>query len=77
MKFKGLAIIKLLDKLTQSVIMLEVKFMQNTDMLDMMNSSSETLILNPKDVLGILNLKIVRLLQNKAGSVTIKCKHIL
>ena len=47
-KISGLAIIKLLDKSTQNVIMLKVKFMQNTAMLDMTYSSSETLILNSK-----------------------------
>ena len=56
-KISGLAIIKLLDKLTQSIIMLKVKFMQNTTMLDMMNSSSETFILSPKEALGILDLR--------------------
>ena len=30
--------------------------MQNTAMLDMTNSSSETLILSPKEALGILDL---------------------
>ena len=40
--------IKLLDKSTQSTIMLKVKFMKNIVMLDMTNSSSETLILNTK-----------------------------
>ena len=39
----GLAIIKLLDKSTQSIIMLKVKFTQNVAMLDMMNSSSKLL----------------------------------
>ena len=43
-KISGLAIIKLLDKLTQSIIMLKVKFTLNIAMLDMTNSSSETLI---------------------------------
>ena len=37
--------------------MLKVKFTQNTAMLDMTNSSSETLILSPKEALGILNLR--------------------
>ena len=50
-------IIKLLDKSTQSIIMLKVKFMQNAAMLDMTNSSSETLILNPKETLGVLDLR--------------------
>ena len=52
-----LAIIKLLDKSTQIVIMLKVKFMQNTAMLDMINISSRIHILNPKDVLGLLDLR--------------------
>ena len=54
-EISGLAIIKLLDKSTQSVIMLKVKFMQNTAMLDMMDSSLETLIPNLKEALGILD----------------------
>ena len=37
--------------------MLKVKFMQNAAMLDMTNSSSETLILSPKEALGILDLR--------------------
>ena len=54
-EISGLAIIKVLDKSTESVIMLKVKFMQNTAMLDMMDSSLETLILNLKEALGILD----------------------
>ena len=56
-KISGLAIIKLLDKSTQSVIMLKVKFTRNAAMLDMMNNSSEILILNPEEALGILDLR--------------------
>ena len=39
--------------------MLKVKFVQNTAVLDMMNSSSEILILNPKEALGILDLRLL------------------
>ena len=53
----GLAIMKLFDKSTQSIIMLKFKFTINTVMLDMPNSSSETLILNPRETLGILDLR--------------------
>ena len=66
-EISGLAIIKLLYKLTQSVIMLKVKFMQNTAMLDMMNSSSETLILNSKEALGILDLRLLGYYKTKQG----------
>ena len=45
-EISGLAIAKILDKLTQSVMMLKLKFTQNLVMLDIMNSSSEIVILN-------------------------------
>ena len=56
-EISSLAIVKFLDKLTQSVIMLKVKFLQNVAMLNITNSSSKTLILNPKEVLGKLDLR--------------------
>ena len=66
-EISGLAIIKLLDKLTQSVIMLKVKFTWNTAMLDVMNCSSETLILNSKEALGILDLRSLVYYKIKQG----------
>ena len=62
-----LVIIKLLDKLTQSIIMLKVKFMRNAAILDVMNSSSEILILNPKEALGILDLRSLAYYKIKQG----------
>ena len=59
-EISGLVMVKLSDKSTQSVIVLQVKFAQNVVLLDMMNSSSEILILNPKEVLGILDLRLLR-----------------
>ena len=58
---------KLLDKSTQGVIMLKVKFMLNTAVLDMMNSSSETLILNSKEALEILDLRSLDYCKIKQG----------
>ena len=55
-EISGLAIVKILDKLTQGMMMLKLKFMQNLAMLDIMNSSSEIVILSPKEVIGILDL---------------------
>ena len=40
-EISGLAIVKLLDKLTQSIMVLKVKFMQYIAILDMTNGSSE------------------------------------
>ena len=56
-EISGLAIVKIIDRLTQSTIMLKVKFTQNLAMLYIMNSSSEILILSPKEVIGILDLR--------------------
>ena len=57
-EISSLAIIKLLDKLTHSIMVLKLKFICNIAILDMINNSnSETLILNPREVLGILDLR--------------------
>ena len=52
-EISGLAIIKLLDKSTQSIMMLKVKFMRNAAILDVTNSSPEILILDQNMALGI------------------------
>ena len=63
----GLAIIKLIDKLTHSVIKLKVKFTWNAAILDMKNNSLENLILYPKDALGILHLRLLGYYKIKQG----------
>ena len=69
-EISSLAIIKLLDKLAQSVIVLKVKFVQNVTMLDMVNnSSSETLILNSREVLGISDLRSLGHYKIKQGLI--------
>ena len=68
-EISGLAIVKLLNKSTQSSIMLKVKFMQNAAMLDMMNSSWEILILNLKEALGILDLRSLGYYKIKQGEL--------
>ena len=51
-EISSLAIVKLLDQLTHSIMVLKVKFVCNIAMLDMINNiSSETLILNPREAL--------------------------
>ena len=66
-RISSLAIVKLLDKLTQSVIMLKVKLLGNIAMLDITNSSLETLISNPKEALGILDLRSLGYYKIKQG----------
>ena len=69
-EISSLAIIKLLDKLTHSVMVLKVKFICNVAMLDMTNySNSETLILNPREALGILDLRSLGYYKIKQGVI--------
>ena len=56
-KISGLAIVKLIDKPTQNIIMLKVKFTRNAAILDITNNGLEVLIFNPKEALGILDLR--------------------
>ena len=62
-EISSLAIVKLLDKLTQSIIMLKVKFLRNTAMLDI------TLILNPEEAIGILDLRSLGYYKIKQGVI--------
>ena len=62
-----MATVKLLDKSTQSVIVLKVKFVQNVAISDMTNSSSDILILNPKEALRILDLRLLGYYKIKEG----------
>ena len=66
-EISSLAIVKLLDKLTQSVIMLKVNFLRTIAMLDITNSNLETLILNPKEAMGILDLRSLGYYKIKQG----------
>ena len=69
-EISSLAIIKLLDKLTHIVMVLKVKFICNVAMLDMINNSnSETLILNPREALGILDLRSLGYYKIKQGVI--------
>ena len=49
-EISGLAIIKILDKTTHSSMMLKLKFTHNSAMLDIINNSLDTIILDPKDM---------------------------
>ena len=69
-EISSLAIIKLLDKLTHSIMVLKVKFTHNVAMLDMINNSnSETLILNPREALRILDLRSLGYYKIKQGII--------
>ena len=50
-------------------MMLKLKFMQNLAILDVMNSGLETVIFNPKEMLGILDLRLMGYYKIKQGIV--------
>ena len=63
----GLAIIKVLDKNTQSMMMLKLKFMWHLATLDITNSILDTIIFYPKEMLGILDLRSLGYYKIKQG----------
>ena len=57
-------------KLTHNVMVLKVKFTHNIAMLDSINNSNlETLILNPREALGILDLRSLGYYKIKQGVI--------
>ena len=66
-EISSVAIVKLIDKLTQSVKMLKVKFLRNIAMLDISKSNSKTVILNPEEAIGILDLRSLGYYKIKQG----------
>ena len=56
-EISGLAIIKVLDKDTQSTMMPKLKFIENSAKLDFTNNGLDTIIFGPEEVLGILDLR--------------------
>ena len=58
-EISGLAIVKLIDRPTQKIMMLKVKFMRYTAILNIKNDGLEVLIINPKEALGNLDLRLI------------------
>ena len=58
----GLAIIKILDGSTYSTMLIKLTFTCNAAILDIADNSTETIIFKPEEMLGIVDLRILRLL---------------
>ena len=63
----GLAIIKILDKKVQNTSMPKLKFIQNSATLYVTKSSLETVIFDPKEMLGVLDLRLIGCCKIKQG----------
>ena len=66
-EISGLAIIKMLDKKAQNPMMLKLTFVQNVATLDIISSSLETVIFDPKEMLGILHSRLIGYYKIKQG----------
>ena len=53
----GLAIVKMLDSKEQCTVVLKFKFISNQASLDITKNTQETVIFEPKQILGILDLR--------------------
>ena len=51
-----LAIIKIIDGKTNSTMLIKLKFTCNKAILDIRNAGKDTVILNPKEMIGILDI---------------------
>ena len=58
-EISGLAIVKILDGITYSTMLLKLKFMCNATTLDMANNGPDTIIFKPEEMLGILDLRFL------------------
>ena len=64
-EISGLAFIKILDGSTcYSTMLLKLKFMHNTAILDIVNNGTDTMIFKPEEMLGIVDYEVFRLLQD-------------
>ena len=53
----GMAIVKMLDKCEQFTVMLKLKFIGNRVMLNVTNGTQETVIFDPREMIGVLYLR--------------------
>ena len=66
-KILGLAIFKIIDGKTNSTLLIKLKFMHNKAVLDIKNAGKGTMILNPKDIIGIVDIRFLGYYKIKQG----------
>ena len=56
-EISGLAIIKIIDGRTYSSVLIKLKFTCNKAVLDIKNTGKDTMILNPKEMIRIVDIR--------------------
>ena len=77
-EISGLVIVKMLDSKRQGTVVLKLKFIRNCASLDVTNNTQETVIFNPNQMLGILDLRSLGYYKIKQGILQqnlSKCYH--
>ena len=63
----GLAIIKIIDGKTNSILLIKLKFTCNKAVLDIKNAGKDRMILNPKEMIGIVDIRSLEYYKIKQG----------
>ena len=63
----GMAIIKILDGVTYSALLVKLKFTHNKAVLDIVNRQKGTTIFKPKEMIGIIDLRSLGYYKMKQG----------
>ena len=66
-EISGLAIIKIIDGKTNSTQLIKLKFMHNKAVLDVKNAGKDTMILNPREMIGIVDIRSLGYYEIKQG----------
>ena len=66
-EISGLAIIKIIDGKTNSTLVIKLKFMCNKAVLDIKNADKDTMILNLKEMIGIVDIRSLGYYEIKEG----------
>ena len=66
-KILSLAIIKIIDRKTNSTLSIKLKFTHNKAIMDIRNAGKDTMILNPKEMIGIVDIRSLGYYKIKEG----------
>ena len=66
-EISGLAVIKIIDGSTYTTLLVKLKFTCNKAVLDIKNTAKETMILRPKEMIGIVDIRSLEHFKIKQG----------
>ena len=68
-KILGLAIIKIIDRKSNNILLIKLKFMHNKTALELKNADKDTMILNLKEMIGIIDIRSLGYYEIKQGTL--------